>query len=410
MPERLLFVINCPAFFVSHRLPVARAAQEDGFEVHVASALGDAVGIIESKGIHHHPLRLSRSGINPVREARAFLDITRLMRRLRPDLVHLVTLKPVLYGGIAARIVGVPAVVAAISGLGHVFAASDLRTRIIRSLVTVAYGVALRRKNVKVIFQNPSDRDLLARTGAVTQDQIVMVRGSGVDLREYRPVREPDGVPVVTFAARLLKQKGAYEFVAAAERLRASGVEARFLLVGHPDPDNVASVTESQVATWRAEGLVEVLGYRRDIAGIFAASNLVVLPSYYGEGLPKVLIEAAACGRAVVTTDMPGCRDAVEPGETGVLVPPRDSPALARAIGELLADPESRQRMGASGRTLAEREYAIERIVAQHLDVYHSLLGGRRGIPGDRGIRPFRSLPPLFPTPSYMDVSEARAT
>ncbi len=410
MSERLLFVVNCPAFFVSHRLPIARAAQGDGFDVHVASALGDAVGVIKSHGIQHHPLRLSRSGMNALQEARTFLDITRLLRRLRPDIVHLVTLKPVLYGGIAARIAGVPAVVAAISGLGHVFTAGDLRTRIVRSLVTLAYHLALSRKNVRVIFQNPSDRDLLVQTGAVTHDRIVMMKGSGVDLHEYRHVREPDGLPVVTFAARLLKPKGVCEFVAAAECLRASGVEARFLLVGDPDGGNIASVPESQIERWRSEGVVEVLGHRSDIADIFATSNLVVLPSYYGEGLPKVLIEAAACGRAVVTTDMPGCRDAVEAGETGILVPPRDVPALARAIGELLVDRSFRQRLGAAARTLAEREYGLERVVAKHLDVYRRLISGRRAVSGNRDSGRARSSPPLFPTLSYLDVSEARRT
>ena len=370
MSKRLLFLVNDAGFLVSHRLPLALGARDHGFDVHVATAPGSAVAIIESHGIPHHSLPLTRSGRNPWLEVRGFLGIVRLIRHLRPDIVHLVTVKPVLYGGIAARLLRVPAVVVAISGLGHVFVADDLPTRLLRRLVTAAYRLALRRPRLKVIFQNTSDRDVLMRLGAVAQGATVMVRGSGVDLREYRWTPEPQGIPVVTFAARLLRPKGVYEFVAAAELLRAMGVAARFQLVGDADPGNTSSVTAEELARWRSDGVVEVLGYRTDIASIFSASNLVVLPSYYGEGLPKVLVEAAACGRAVVTTDRPGCRDAVDPGRTAVLIPPRDVPALTRAIAELLADPARRQEMGAAGRALAEREYGIERIVARHLDIY----------------------------------------
>jgi len=375
--KRLLLIVNDAGFFVSHRLPVALAAREAGFEVHVATAPGEAVPIIRSHGIAHHPLGLSRSGTNPLGEVLAFLQIVRMLQRVRPDLVHLVTLKPVLYGGIAARLTGVPAVVAAISGLGDVFAAHNLHTRMVRLLVTLAYRVALNHERLKVILQNPSDRDTLSRVAGLTRDKAVMVRGSGVDLRTYLQAPEPEGVPVVTFASRLLRSKGVYEFVAAAQQLIAGGVRARFQLVGDVDPGNASSVTAAEIGRWRSGGAVEVLGYRRDIAEIFAASNLVVLPSYYGEGLPKVLMEAAACGRAIVTTDMPGCRDAVVPGRTALLVPPRDATALANAIHTLLTDPVRRHTMGSAARALAEHEYAIEYIVAQHLKVYRDLVGDK---------------------------------
>jgi len=374
MRKRLLFVVNHAGFFVSHRLPIAVAAIGAGFEVHVASAAGAAVAVMQARGITHHELNLSRNGINPLHELLAFLEIRRLMRRLRPDIVHLVTSKPVLYGGIAARLIGVPAVVAAISGLGHVFTANDLPTRLVRLLVSAGYRIALKQANLKVIFQNPSDRDLLVRSGAVAPASAVLIKGSGVDLQEYRATPEPQEPLVVTYAARLLKTKGVCEFVEAAKQLRLRQVRARFLLVGDVDPDNSASVTCGDIERWKADGWVEVLGLRREIAAIFAASHLVVFPSYYGEGLPKVLVEAAACGRAVITTDIPGCRDAMVQEETGLLVPAHDVAALARAIEALLSDRGRRQRMGAAGRALAEREYAIERIVGRHLQIYRSLL------------------------------------
>jgi glycosyltransferase involved in cell wall biosynthesis len=369
--KRLLFLVNDAGFFVSHRLPLALGARDCGFEVHVGTAPGDASAIIESHGIAHHPLPLSRSGTNLLGELRVFIEIVRVIRRLKPDIVHLVTVKPVVYGGIAARLLNVPGVVAAISGLGHVFITNDVRTRFLRKFVKAAYRIALRRPHLKVIFQNDSDRAALVQMGAVSQESSVIVRGSGVDLGKYRCTREPGGVPVVTFAARLLRQKGVFEFVAAAALLRAQGVQARYQLVGDTDPGNVSSVTAEELERWKREGVVEVLGYRSDIAEVFAASNLIVLPSYR-EGLPKVLVEAAACGRAVVTTDTPGCRDAVDPGKTGVLVPPRDTESLAKAICSLLTDPMRRQQMGTAGRALAEREYAIEHIVATHLEIYRA--------------------------------------
>jgi glycosyltransferase involved in cell wall biosynthesis len=372
--KRLLLIVNDAGFFVSHRLPVALAARDAGLEVHVATAPGEQAAVIRSHGITHHALRLSRGGINPLRELAAFMEIVRLLRGLRPDLAHLVTVKPVLYGSIAARLTGVPAVVAAISGLGHVFAVNTVRTRTLRRLIIIAYRVALNREGLKVIFQNDDDRETLIRRAAVPRERTIIVRGSGVDLRAYHPVPEPNGLPVVTFASRLLGSKGVYEFVAAAECLRSRGVEARFQLVGGVDAHNAGSVSAAEVARWRSEGTVEVVGHVRNMAEVFAGSNLVVLPSYYGEGLPKVLAEAAACGRAIVTTDMPGCRDAVEPGITALLVPPRDINALAEAIYMLVNDPARRRAMGTAARALAEREFAIERIVAQHLDVYRSLL------------------------------------
>jgi glycosyltransferase involved in cell wall biosynthesis len=277
---RLLMLVNDAGFFVSHRLPIALAARAAGYEVHVATAAADAAASIRSHGLPHHALRLSRGGVNPIGEVVAFAGILRLLRSLRPDLVHLVSVKPVVYGGIAARIAGVPAVVAAISGLGHVFVASNPATRLLRRGVTLAYRAALRHRRLRVIFQNVSDCERLSRVAGLTDDQVVMLRGSGVDLNVFRPVAEPDGVPVVTFASRLLRPKGVGEFVAAAQALRASGLRARFLLVGDPDPANASSVSAAEVADWRATGAVEVLGHREDMPAVFAASNLVVLPSY----------------------------------------------------------------------------------------------------------------------------------
>lgn len=371
--QRILFVVNAPEFFLSHRLPIALAALAQGYDVHVASADGPEVEQIKGLGFTHHAIPFSRSGQNPLRELKTFFSLVRLFVAVKPRLVHLVTIKPVLYGGIAARLAGVKAVVAAVSGLGTVFMANTLFARFRKTLVSMLYRAAFKHKRLAVIFQNPDDRDALLAIGTLSSSTAKMIRGSGVDLNDYPFVAEPSGKLVVSMAARLLKDKGVVEFVSAARLLRERGLEAEFWLIGSPDPGNPSSVTGEEVKEWEQEGVVTALGYRKDIAALYSASHIVCLPSYR-EGLPKSLVEAAACGRAVVTSDVPGCRDAITENETGLLVPPRDSGALADAIQRLLEDSELRRTLGNAGRKLAEEAFNIEAIVEQHLVIYKELL------------------------------------
>jgi glycosyltransferase involved in cell wall biosynthesis len=371
----LLFVVNIPEFFLSHRLPLAIGARNAGFTIHIATGPGSACQEITKLGFEHHLLPISRSGRNPFAELRTLWELYRLMRTIRPDLVHLVTIKPVIYGGLMARLSGVPAMVAAISGLGTVFVDRDRTRSWTRRTVEWLYKLALGHPNAKVIFQNPDDLAALTDKDLVSKEKTVLVRGSGVSLASCQMRPEPEGVPVVTFAARLLEDKGVREFVEAARVLTRRGITARFWLAGSLDPSNLTSVPEDVLSQWSKDGVVEVLGHQSDIPNLFANSNIVVLPSYR-EGLPKALVEAAACGRAVVTTDVPGCRDAIEPETTGLLAPVRDPLGLADAIQFLIETPERRKQMGASGRALAEREFAIEKVVDAHLALYHELTNG----------------------------------
>ncbi len=371
--KKILFVINAPEFFLSHRLPLAIAAKQAGYEVHVATAASPDVEIIKKEGFIYHEITFVRSGQNPIRELLTMLQLFCLFRAVMPELVHAVTIKPVLYGGIAARLAGVRSVVAAVSGLGTVFLAASATARARRWLVTRLYRAALRHKNLTVIFQNPSDRNVMLSLGIVNSAQVSMIRGSGVRLVDYPYLPESNGRPVVVMAARLLRDKGVFEFVEAARLLRHRGVDVEMRLIGSPDPGNPTSVNKKDLARWAEEGVVRLLGYRADIAEQYSASNIVCLPSYR-EGLPKSLVEAAACGRAVVTTDVPGCRDAIIPDVTGVLVPIKDADALADAIQYLVSDPAIRNRMGRAGRLLAEDGFAIEKIVEQHMSIYEELL------------------------------------
>lgn len=369
---RLLFVVNNPAFFLSHRLPIALAAQRAGFDVHVATMDGDSVPRIQAHGFTHHVIPMTRSGQNPLQEIRTVWALYRLFRQLQPDVVHLVTIKPVLYGGIAARLARVPGVVSAISGLGFVFVAQGIKAAFVRQVVTQLYRIALGHRNSRVVFQNSSDRDVLRGLKAVRDEQVVMIRGSGVNLADYVALPEPELPIVVLMVARLLRDKGIIEFVDAARLLRQAGVNVRMRVAGSIDVGNPASVSQADVDVWHKSGLIEALGERSDIAALNAASHIAVLPSYR-EGLPRSLIEAAACGRAVVTTDVPGCRDAIEPNVTGLLVPSHDGRALADAIALLASDADLRQRMGAAGRELAEREFDVDDVSRKHVVMYQSL-------------------------------------
>lgn len=372
---RLLFVVNDLGFFISHRLPIALAAQKAGYVVHVAYGelgRGREGALVRKRFILHH-VPISRAGTNPLVELWSVIMLWRLFRQVCPDLVHLVAIKPVLYGGISARLAGVPAVVSAIAGLGFIFIQqTGLKALVLRQVVKLLFRLALRHPRQKLIFQNLDDRDCVLEIARISSSNAELIRGSGIDLTVCPVLPEPDGIPVVAMAARLLRDKGVLEFVAAARLLRERGLSARFWLMGDPDLGNPASVTPQEVASWRSEGVVECLGHCLDVPSWYARANIVTLPSYR-EGLPKSLIEAAACGRAVITTDVPGCREALEPNVTGLLVPSRDVIALADAIQSLIEDPKLRKRMGAEGRLLAEREFGLEKIVAAHLHIYHEI-------------------------------------
>lgn len=372
--KRLLIVVNDPAFFLSHRVGIALAAMKDNYEVHIATAAGEAVEKIKALGLTHHEIHLTRSGLNPISEIRSLGGLYSLFGILKPDLVHLVTIKPVLYGGIIAKLTKVPAVVAAISGLGSVFVAKSIARKLVKYFVIMLYKLALNHKNIKVIFQNETDKKILLNEAVIKPHDTTLIRGSGVDLSLCEVREEPAGEPVVVMAARLLKEKGVITFIEASRILKERKVACNFLLVGTPDPGNPSSVTNEEINSWTEEGLITALGFRTDIPQIFSDSHIVVLPSFYGEGLPKVLIEAAACARAVITTDNPGCREAIEENITGLLIPVKDPVALADAIQTLVDDVDLRKRMGKAGRELAEREFKVENVIEKHLSIYRELI------------------------------------
>jgi glycosyltransferase involved in cell wall biosynthesis len=373
MRTKVLFVVNVDWFFMSHRLPIAQEALRRGHEVHIATALTGRRAELEAAGLVVHALALSRSADSLSDAWRTMRQFLRVYRLVRPDLVHLVTIKPVLLGGLMARLARVPAVVSAVSGLGFAFAARGWWAAARRRLLAGLYRLALDCRNQKVIFQNPDDRAVLTKLARLAENRVVTIRGSGADLSRFTYVPWPAGPPVVVLAARMLADKGVREFAQAAQELHRRGIDARFCLVGSTDPDNPASLTEAELQQLARLGNVEVWGQRNDMPEVLQAARLVVLPSYR-EGLPKILIEAQACGRAVVTTDVPGCRDAIDPGVTGLLVPAQDHLALADAMELLLRDPQRCAAMGQAARAWAERNFDLRQVLADHMRIYDELL------------------------------------
>ena len=373
--SRILFVVNHAGFFLSHRLPLAQAAQRAGYDVMVVTPKSRHVPQIEAAGLAWAPLRLSRSGTRPWTEAMTLANLYATYRRLRPDLVHHVTSKPVLYGTPMARLAGVRAVVNAISGMGSNFSHDLGGSGTVRSLLAVGYRTSLRHRNMRVIFQNESHEREFVRRGWVRADQSVVIRGAGVDTDLFAPATVvPQGVPLVVLVSRMLREKGIADFVGAAERLRREGVNARFALVGDPDPDNPDSVREDELRAWHDEGAVEYWGRREDVPDVLRGAVIACLPTRLPEGVPKSLIEAAACGLPIVTTDIPGCRELVFDGVSGLIVPLRQVEPLAAALRTLLKDPALRARMGAAGRARVLEQYSLPHVVDAHLAVYDELL------------------------------------
>lgn len=374
---RLLYLITEDWYFWSHRLDLAKAAQAAGFDVVIATHVTDHGDRIRQAGFRLVPLRMDRRSRDPIRECASIWELISVYRRERPDVVHHVALKPILYGSVAAWLAKTPVVINAFAGLGHVFT-SD-RVKLLRWGIQYALRAVLSLSQSVVLVQNRDDQKLLVTEGIVPLCRTRVIAGSGTDLKRFSVQPLPSGCPIVMLPARMLWDKGIGEFVEAARCLRKKGIDARFVLVGRRDEHNPSSISKRILTQWVNEGVVEWWGHREDMPAVYKAASLVVLPSYR-EGLPKVLIEAAACGKPIVTTDVPGCRDVVRHGINGLLVSLKDWVSLAEGIERLLKDPLERQRMAARGRERAEKEWSVPTIVQQTLALYkESLRTGQNG-------------------------------
>ena len=376
--RKLLFLVTEDWYFCSHRLPVARAAHAAGFEVIVATRVRAHGDRIRQEGFAVHTIAWRRRGDGLLGAYRAISEIAQVYRAEQPDLIHHIALKPVLFGGIARRLAfgasaDAPVVVDAITGFGSAFSHTSLAGRL-RRLWLGFYLLLMKGRERWIIVQNEEDRAALAKAMA-DRARIVMIKGSGIDTTHFSPIPDP-GSAVVTVAvvSRMLRAKGVLDAIAATRLLRERGLPIELRLAGPTDPDNRGSLNAEFLTSLSAEPGIRWLGPVADVRTVWRGAAIALLPSTYGEGVPKALLEAAACARPIIATDVPGCREVVRPGETGILVPPRDIPRLAAAIAELACDSGRRATMGRAGRALIEHAFA-ENIVAQEtLAIYETAL------------------------------------
>lgn len=375
--SRTLFLLDLEdRYFLSHRLALARAARAAGWRVIACARIGGGrLEQIRAEGFECFALGENREGVSPWAEFRALVELVRAYRKHRPRVAHHIGARNLLHGSIAARLAQTPAVVNSFVGLGSLFSPDSLKMELLGKLVFSLLKRLHRRKNTWVTLENDDDREMVLKKGLAEKSRTVTIRGMGfVDIESFHPEPEPPGAPVAVLASRMLWDKGVREFVEAARLLKAEGAEVRMALAGAPDPKNPTSIPESALEGWRESGEVEWWGYKGDMAEVWRSCHVAVLPSYR-EGLPRSLLEAMACGRPLVATDVPGCREVARNGVNGILVPPRDAGALADAIGTLARDAALRRKMGAAGRRIVEAEFSDEIVARSVLGLYERMVG-----------------------------------
>jgi glycosyltransferase involved in cell wall biosynthesis len=368
---RLIYVVTEDWYFLSHRLPMARAARAAGFEVHVATNVGEDADDIREEGFILHPVRFARGRLSPLRTLRTIMSLRKLYREVDPAIVHHVAMQPTMLGIVASFGLKFAAVYG-ITGLGHAFIADSGKARSLRRGIRLVLRFGLNRRRAIGLVQNPDDREVLADLG-VKEDHIALIPGSGIDADRLRPIPEPDGQVTLAFVGRMLDDKGVRTLVAAHRMLRGSNVSCALLLAGTPDPANPASIPQTEIAGWGREPGITWLGHVADIATVWRRAHIAVLPSRR-EGLPKSLLEAAACGRPLIATDVPGCREIVIHEKTGLLVPVDDPQALAAAIVRLVRSTQQRIRFGVAARRLVDERFAADLVGKATVALYQRLL------------------------------------
>lgn len=371
---KIIYTVNVDWFFLSHRLPIALKALQNGAEVWVVTADTGHKEEIESYGFKFVDFPFSRRGTNLISEVSDLPRLYKLYRKIKPDLVHHVTIKPVIYGSLVARLMNNIKVVNAVTGMGFAFSEDDKASKI-SFLVKKAYRVALNSSNVNVIFQNEKDREIFLNEDLVEKEQTTLIRGSGVDCDEFKPTQDKSNEEIVLLASRMIWDKGIQEFVEAAKTVKEQKPEVRFILAGKADQGNPNVVPEETLRSWTEEGHVEWLGHVDNMIELIQKSTIVTLPTFYPEGVPKILIESASTGKPIITTNRPGCNDIVKDGENGILIPEKDSQALADAILSLLNDPQKMEQFGKRGRELVLEEFSEDIVVSKTMKLYEELLG-----------------------------------
>ena len=373
---KIVFVVTEDWYFCSHRLELAVEAQKAGYDVIAVTRMTKHQELIQRSGISPVNFRtIRRSSFNPLRELATFLELLLILKREKPDLVHLVALKPIIYGALAAKILKVPFQVHAFGGLGFIFSSNRILAKFLKLITCKSLKLTFKRSNCRLILQNNDDFGIMTERIGIKKNNVCLIRSAGVNLDAFKVSELPPTTPIVMLASRMIWDKGISEFVQAAEKIKEKGIESRFVLIGEPDEENPSSVPIEKLRQWNRAGHIEWWGGRNDMPKEISKSSIFCLPSYYGEGVPKVLIEAMSCARPIVTTDMPGCRDLVVNEENGIIVRPKDWINLSEAIEKLITDQKLCKKMGLAGRRIAEENYSLKKITSETLKVYEDLIG-----------------------------------
>ena len=377
LKPKLTFLITQDWYYISHRQSLALAAKSQGYDVSLVTQVGKYEKQIQDSGIKLIPIAFYRSVKNIFQEIITIKEIYQAYKNNQPHIIHQVSLKPCFYGALAIYLGATkntqPLILNAFTGLGFVFTANTLYAKLIRLFIIPLFRLLFRQKNMQVVFQNTADQQTFLHHRMVTADQCHLIPGSGVEIDQYEVTPESEGKITVILVARMLIEKGVYEFVEAARKLKQANIQANFILVGDTDEENPSGIPREQLRSWQEEGVIEWWGRQNDMPSIYPKAHIVVLPSYR-EGFPKVVLEAAAASRAVITTDVPGCRDAILDQKTGILVPVKSVTELAAAMRELIEDSGKRIAMGKAGRDLVEERFSTQIINSQFLNIYQLYL------------------------------------
>lgn len=369
MTKKILFILNTDKFLLSHRIEIANALIRHKYEVNLGSSKSEASKTIADLGIKTHKLEIDRTNLGILNLLKTTLSIYNLIKKINPDIVHFISIKPVILGCIATKFIRKDIkIITSVSGLGYIFIQDSLLGKIKKSITCCLYKFALSNKKIKVIFQNNSDKDLISRICNLSKKQTFLIKGSGVDLQKFKPIAKNINKKIVLMPSRVVKSKGIYEFVKAAEILKG---KAKFIICGDLDREAKDYISLNNLNYWISNSIVEYIGFREDMNNLFNKASIIVLPSYR-EGLPRVICEAAACGKPVITTNVPGCKDAILPNKTGLLVPHKNIKELAKAINKLLENNSKVINMGLAGRKFAIENFDLNKVVEMHLKLYEN--------------------------------------
>ena len=372
MKKKVFFLVNTDSFLVSHRLPIADKMLKSGYEVHIATEFSKYKNTFLKKGFKVHNINFNRNSINVLRSLFTFFQIFYLIFRFKPDILHLISLKPIIFGGLVSFFFPIKLLVFSITGLGSMFIENSFFHKIRSTFFTFLYRIVFLNSNLKVILQNNDDLKYLVSKAKLNKNKVVMIRGSGVNLNDFKCSKISKKFPIVLMASRLIKDKGVVEFIEAAEYLKKKNFKGKFYLVGDVDFNNPSAVSRNLISLSHKKKILRYFKYNKNIIKFIKKSTIVVLPSYR-EGFPKILMEAAACGRPVITTNVPGCKDAIINNKTGILVPSKNYKALANAINKLSQDRKKIQEFAFEARKYAVANFNIKDVISKHFSIYNKI-------------------------------------